>query len=572
LFLRPDEAYFPSRDDGLHFRNPVEVVTATRAPDVTEALTRVQRAVDDGKWAAGYLAYEAADAFDPALTTHPPGPLPVLWFGIYDEASRARLPASDGAVYTAAALCPALDAERYGAAVTRIREAIAAGALYQANFTFPMNGAFHGDPFAWWRDHAAVNGAQYTAYLNLGRYHIASLSPELFFALDGNRLMCRPMKGTRSRGRWPEEDAELRDALARSEKDRAENIMIVDLIRNDLGRIADFGSVSVPERFTVEPYDAVWQMTSTVTATTNVGVSDIFGAWFPSGSVTGAPKIETMRRLRELEQGPRGVYCGAIGYWGPGRQARFNVAIRTATIDTESDTMRYDIGSGITWDSEAAGEYDECLAKAHRIERARPAFELLETIAYDGEGFVLLERHLDRMAASAAYFGYPFDRDAVNAEIQAAAYDDQALRVRVLLSMDGRARIESTPLVAWTPKTIGLAAVHVDSSNRFLYHKTTHRVVYHRARATRPECDEAILVNERGELTEGAYTNIALTLDGQRYTPPIECGLLPGVYRAELIARGDLLERVLTPADLKRAEIVEVMNSVRGLTRVTLVS
>jgi para-aminobenzoate synthetase/4-amino-4-deoxychorismate lyase len=383
----------------------------------------------------------------------------------------------------------------------------------------------------------------------------------------------RPMKGTRPRGRFGEEDRRLAAELVASEKERAENLMIVDMVRNDLGRLAEPGSVVVEERFAVERYPTVWQMTSTVAARSPARLPELFTALFPCASVTGAPKPATMRRIRELEPTPRGVYCGAVGLVAPGGRARFAVAIRTLELDLVSRHFRYGVGSGVTWDSEPAAEWRECLDKARVLDGARPGFELLETMRWRaGRGVELLDLHLERLAGSADYFGFALPdvaalRAAVLARGAALAAGDHRLRLR--FGRDGTTAIDTEPFAperhAWR---IAIAAEPVDSRDPRLFHKTTDRALYDRARAGAPDADEVLLVNERGELTEGTRTNLFVQFGGEWVTPPLDSGLLPGVFRTSLLRAGRVIEAPLHPRDLRRAHRIRLGNALRGFVPV----
>ncbi len=569
--LEKASAYFPGLDGGTLYTRPRQVVTAHRLEEVAPALDVVRRAVEDGKHAAGFVAYEAAPAFDTALAAHAPGPLPLLWFGLYDAPTPCAMPETNPGA-PALTCREGIEAAAYHEAFAMIQAEIAAGNTYQVNYTWPLHGAFDGDGQALFQMLHARQPTPYGAFIHLGRHQIISVSPELFFRLDGHRIETEPMKGTAPRGRYPEEDARMRAQLHAAEKERAENLMIVDLLRNDLGRIARPGSVRVQALFQTQRYDTVWQMTSRVAAETDAEVPAIFGALFPCGSVTGAPKVQTSRIIRRVEPEARGVYCGAIGWWQPGRQACFSVAIRTLTLDRESHEAVYPVGSGVTWDAEAETELRECRQKAAVLQYARPDFELLETLRLDGE-YTLLERHLARMRASAEYFGYPFDEDALRDALENRA---QGLtgpqRVRLLLARDGAFRIESTPLPD-TPQPVfrlALASSPVASSDRFLFHKTTHRAVYDRHRAAFPDADDVILWNERGEITETTIGNLVIEIDGERLTPTRDCGVLAGTFRAELLASGEIREAVVTKPMLHAAQHVWLINSVRGWVEAAL--
>ena len=564
---------FPDGDFVRAYTDPVEIVTTDRLEAVLPALATLEGRVAAGCHVAGFLAYEAAAAFDPALQTHPRGALPLLWFGVY-EAART-LPRPDPAPPQSPAIHwrPCLTEDAYFGALERIRDHLAAGDSYQVNFTFPMEATFNAAPEPWFWERLAAQECRHGAYLDLGSHQIMSLSPELFFALDGNALVTRPMKGTRPRGLSPREDNALADALAHSPKDRAENLMIVDMLRNDLGRICDLNSIQVPALFSVERYPTVWQMTSTVTGQSPTGIPQILAALFPSASVTGAPKIETMKIIRALEPEPRGVYCGAIGWWAPGRRARFNVAIRTATLDQATGVARYPAGSGITWDSEPAAEYSECLQKTAVLQHVRPAFSIISALRLDETGLFLPDMHLDRLAASAAYFGYPFDRQTVREALESYASDigTRPAKVRIALDRRGTPALTHEILSPPAPWRLGLALAPVDPSQPWLYHKTTHRKVYEDAQATRPDCDAVLLWTAAGRITEATVANVVLRFGERRFTPPTADGLLDGIFRRHLLETGLIEEKTLTLDDLARADEIALINSVRRWIPVTWV-
>jgi para-aminobenzoate synthetase / 4-amino-4-deoxychorismate lyase len=552
------------------FGAPVRVIEARTAGEVLAALRTVETAVHTHNLtAAGYLSYEAAAAFD--LDVHPPPPdgPPLLWFGLYRQAEALAAPPPAAGAYQIGAWRPALDAETYAAAVARIKDHIAAGKTYQVNFTFPLHADFRGDPWTLFHDLAQAQQAGYMAYLDLGRYVIASASPELFFHLDGAQISARPMKGTAARGRTLAEDLRQMEWLRQSPKERAENVMIVDMIRNDLGRVAETGSVQVPSLFDVERYPTLLQMTSTVTARTRASLVDIMAATFPCASITGAPKVRTMQLIKALEPEPRGVYTGAIGVIAPGRQAQFNVAIRTVVVDRARETAVYNVGSGIVWDADAAAEYAECRLKAQVLVQKRPSFALLESLLWTPDGgYFLLDLHLERLRETADYFQYPCDTARVQAALADAARPLAApAKVRLLVNADGRPAAQAVSLAEGAtlePVRVGLAPTPVDPNNPWLYHKTTQRQVYDAARAARPDCDEVLLWNTRGELTEATSANVVVTLDGALVTPPVAAGLLPGTLRRTLLENGRIQEAPIPLSALRRATEIWLINSVRG--------
>jgi len=557
------DIHFVSRSGTRCFRRPAKIITTRRIDEVRPCLDALAKHVDGGLTAAGFLSYEAAPAFDPAFRCHAPSLLPLLWFGLYD--GPADVEADDDTEFEAGPWEPSMARAEYIERVQRLRELIAAGDSYQVNFTFPLRAAFRGSTLAWFRALCNAQPTDYAAHLNAGRHHIVSVSPELFVDRAGTTLRVRPMKGTAPRGRYPQEDEVNAQRLAASEKDRAENVMIVDLLRNDLGRVSETGSVRVERLFDVERYPTVWQMTSTIAAESRRAMPEVLAALFPSGSVTGAPKVRTMAIIRDAECGPRGVYCGAIGWWEPSGRATFSVAIRTATVDTETGIAEYPVGSGITWDSSPDGECDECLAKAAVLTVQRPGFALLESIFYDDGNYLLLERHLERLADSARYFDFACDIDAVRHQLMSAVgtLPDGPQKIRVLVDRAGAIHVESASAPENRGVRLGLTRNPVDSTDVFLFHKTTHRAIYEAARASRPDCDDVLLWNERGEITESTTANVAIDLDGRLVTPPVSCGLLAGTFRAELIARGEIHEATVTKDDLARCRAIFLVNSVR---------
>lgn len=565
----------------LCYHQPVDIIQVDRLDQVLPALAQVEEQVNHGLHAAGFISYEASPAFDPALETHPAGDFPLLWFGLYAEPERLeRLPDPPGDdELPKLDWQPNIERTAYDAGIARIKEHIARGDTYQVNYTLRLRTPFGGDPWTLFLHLAAAQNAGYAAYMDTGRYVLCSASPELFFELDGENIRAKPMKGTAGRGRMLEEDRAQANWLASSEKDRAENVMIVDMLRNDLGRVAQVGSVHAPRLFEVERYPTVWQMTSTVAARTQASLVDIFKALFPCASITGAPKRRTMQIIRALENAPRRAYCGAIGSFSPGRQARFNVAIRTVVVDRHSAQAEYGVGGGIVWDSTSQGEYDECQVKARVLTAPRANFQLLESMLWSPENEIyLLDTHLQRLRESAEYFDFSLDEASLRTGLFAFSCNLplSTHKLRLLLSRDGKFQLEALPLEGKWPRRypadeptgtalpLGIAPQPVDWRDPFLYHKTTHRQVYDQALASCPECSDVILWNQRGELTETCFGNLVLRLDGRMLTPALACGLLPGVFRRMLVETGQVQEAVLRLEDLARCPEIYVVNSVRG--------
>jgi para-aminobenzoate synthetase/4-amino-4-deoxychorismate lyase len=563
------------------------VLDARRPDEVPGVLAAAEQAAARSLWVAGFVTYEAAPGLDPALrvrarpTDGPFADLPLAWFAMFEGREETALPEPpEPAVDAATAWRPAMARPDYDAAIEQIHQAIANGDTYQVNFTLPLEAEIRGDPRGLYRDLSFAQRGAFGAYLDIGTHRVLTASPELFFRIDGDRITSRPMKGTAPRGRWLGEDEQMRRTLERSVKDRAENAMIVDLLRNDIGRVARSGSVAWTDLFAAERYETVWQLTSTVTATLlpGVAVGDVFAALFPCGSVTGAPKVSTMGIIADLEVAARGVYCGTVGYLAPanaaGPRARFNVAIRTVVQDARSGAAVYGVGGGITWDSRAAAEYDETVAKARVLTARRPPVRLLETLAHEpGTGYRRLEEHLERLRASAAYLGMALDEGAVRDALdREAGRFTKPARVRLVVDRRGLVESGSAPLTE-TVEPIRLAidrADPVDPADPMLFHKTTARARYDLARERFPDADDAVLVNTAGHVTETTRANIAIRSDGRWVTPPLTDGLLPGCERAALLADGTLEEASFGIEDLEGAESVVFLNSVRGWRQAVL--
>ena len=557
----------------LRFSGPGRVLLTYDLADVPRMLADIEIAVQEqGLYAAGFISYEAAPAFDSALTVRPPAGLPLLWFGLYERAEPLAT-LTGQASYTVGEWLASVPRSDYDVAIDRVKRYIAAGETYQVNYTYRLCAPFQGQPWGLFLDLIQSQEASFAAYLDLGSHAICSASPELFFELDGSLIRSRPMKGTVERGLTLAEDCAKADWLYHSEKNRAENVMIVDMIRNDMGRVGAIGSVDVPRLFDVERYPTLWQMTSTVTAKTEAGLGDIMAALFPCASITGAPKVSTMGIIAELETSPRGVYTGCIGYLAPGRQAQFNVAIRTVVVDKAAGFAEFGVGGGIVWDSGTESEFAESLTKAQILFDRRPAFQLLESLLWTpAEGYFLLDRHLERLADSASYFGYDFDKATLRLMLAEYALELPvvAQKVRLLLDRSGDVSLQSAPAGDIRPVTVSLAKDAVSSDNVFLYHKTTNRSVYEQAKLSRPEVDDVLLWNEREELTEATTANIVVQLDGELLTPPASGGLLAGVFRDQLLAERVIREQVIPLNDLDRCQAIYLINSVRKWREATL--
>jgi para-aminobenzoate synthetase/4-amino-4-deoxychorismate lyase len=552
------------------FREPVEIVEARTLSQVRPALDRIESLARSGLTMVGFVAYDAAPGLEPKFEIREGYDGPLAWFmGCHPGPDPGdRLVAGGRA--PADKWIPAFDRDRYRQKVAEIIEGIGAGDYYQVNLTERFTSEIN-DPLAVYERLRAAQRAPYCAFMSTAEMAVVSVSPELFLHRSAGWIESRPMKGTARRGRWSEEDEALSAQLASSEKERAENVMIVDLIRNDMGRIAVPGSVQVPSMFTVESYPTVLQMTSHVRSQLKAGatLADIFAAMFPCGSVTGAPKIAASKSIRRLEAQPRGVYCGAVGVIRPGAEEfTFNVAIRTVTVSLPSGRATYGAGGGITADSDPDAELRELEAKAAVLTSIPGSHALLETMRIENGMIPRLERHLLRLRRSAEYLGLgAIDRitGAIEQDCIARASRHPTLgRLRLVVQPDGSYEITVTshrPDIG--SRRLGFAKRPVDSRDWRLYHKLADRTPYVARLEGQSGLDDVILRNERGELTETTIGNLVLEIDGNRLTPALPSGLLPGVYRAELLDQGEIVEAILTPEDLNRATRVWMINSLR---------
>ena len=591
-FLLLDDARPEGASDARLYRDPVEIVVARRADEVLPALDRIEALARDGHDLAGYLAYEAGLALEPRLAAlaaaRSGGNGPLVWFGAfagYETIPAARVPqwlaaeAADAAGAIGAAEAQ-LSPGGYAEAFAVLQDAIAAGDIYQANLTFSLQAAWRGDPLALYAAIRPAAGAGHGGVVFDGSHWLLSFSPELFFALKDGRATVKPMKGTRPRGTDADHDAALRAELAASAKDRAENLMIVDLMRNDLSRVAMPGSVRVSDAFAVETYPTVHQMVSTIRATLapGLGAIDMIRALFPCGSITGAPKIRAMELIAAVEREARGPYCGAIGRIDASGDTAFNVAIRTLRLtpgENGQGRAVLGVGSAIVADSQWLPEWRECVVKGGFVREAAAGFDLIETMAFTPEdGIALLELHLERMTASAAALGFVFDRHAVRNAIQALCFEaDAPAKVRLMIARGGAYSLElaEMPEPLATPVACAILPLPLDSGDWRLAHKTSDRGVYETAlqAARGAGAAEALLIRDDGLLTEGSYTSIFVARGDTLLTPPAALGLLPGVLRRSLLDQGRAREAELRIADLEDGFLIG--NALRGLMPARLI-
>ncbi len=560
------------------FERPREIVVARTTEEVIPALQKIEAECAKGAYAAGFIAYEAAPAFDRALQTRIDGKFPLLWFGLYEafqDLPHETVEGSGSSDATRGDTWKAsIDVQQYERVFNRLQELIRAGQTYQVNFTYRLRSHVATSAWALFQHLVSAQDPPFGAYLHAGEWIVCSASPELFFTRHGSVVESRPMNGTAARGLWFEQDLAQADRLRESEKERAENVMIVDMVRNDLGRIARPGSVRVSTLFDVERYPTLWQMTSTVAADTDASLTETIAALFPPASITGAPKASTMEIIAALECSPRRIYTGTIGFVEPGGRAQFNVAIRTALVHRATGEAEYGVGGGIVADSHADREMAECRLKSNVLGPRRPSFDLLETMIWrPGKGVVLLDLHLTRLMRSAEYFGFHVDLRIVQEQLREL---DSALRVphriRMVVSRNGAVSLQAIPQTpeGETFADVVLAADPIDASDPFLYHKTTHRGVYEAALASRPGSSDVLLYNQKNEATETTIANLIVEIDEALFTPALECGVLPGTGRAQLLAQRTVRERAIRVDEVMEATRLYLVNSVRGMHPISL--
>lgn len=572
------------------FENPIEILIAHRPEELKASFERIKALMADGYYVAGYISYEAGLVIEQKLKRLLPSDIktPLLHMGVFKnpetlnrQDSLDYWKAFDDGSYELEELTLNKSRSEYEKDFNKIQDYLAAGDIYQVNYTQKANFKFKGSTEAFYAALRKAQQVEYAAYIETNDFKVLSLSPELFVKKTGDKITAKPMKGTGPRGRNANEDEVMKKRLSASEKDKAENLMIVDLLRNDLSRTAKKGSVNVSKLYEVEKYRTLFTMTSTIEAMIETGVHpvDVMTSIFPCGSVTGAPKIRAQEIISELEGRERGVYTGAIGYFTPNGDMCFSVPIRTITID-QNGKGELGIGGAIVADSVAQDEYDECLLKASFVTKEHPDFDLVESLRWSpSEGYPLLDLHLKRLEKTAAYFSFIYNEDEIKRELLAHAEylrcdDDQFFKVRMLVSTTGNISIQSAKMNASEDDlTIVLSKERVDSHNVFLQHKTTVRDFYQsqlKKYKSLTGCHDVIFQNENGEITEGSYTNVFIKKGECYYTPPVESGLLGGVYRQFLLERPDvkLIEKKLEIADLESADAVYVANAVRGLQKV----
>jgi para-aminobenzoate synthetase/4-amino-4-deoxychorismate lyase len=573
-----ESATAPGSTSSYFFEDPVRSIEVRSPEEMPAALLAMERALDEGLWVAGYFGYECGYHWEPRAGRNfqPAGDLPLAALGMYRSPTIPVVPSTPQPGCGLAAVVPSLSPQQFDERFSRIQRWITAGDTYQVNLTFRVEASYSDGADLLFAHMMQAQPVAFGAMLHAGGRVVLSASPELFFRLEGRKLYVHPMKGTARRGRDRAEDDQFAAGLARDEKNRAENIMIVDLLRSDIGRIAETGSVRVEGLFEVERHPSLMQMTSRVTGTLNPEVSlyQLFGALFPSGSIVGAPKVRTMQIIRELEARDRGVYTGAIGYITPEREAVFSVAIRTAVLEQGKVSMG--VGAGITSGSQSEAEYAECLLKADFL--LDRSFELIESLRWERGCCELVDLHLERLRNSAEFFGFPFDGGSMRAAIERKASQlaaGEVQKIRLTLNSAGAYRITGSRIDpdSFSPLKVRLWADPMQSGDSWLQHKTTRRVLYDEASRVAQEagCVDAIFSNEFGMLTEGAIHSVLLCHGDRWRTPPLSAGVLPGVYRRHLLStRPEIREQDVAVDELWTADHIYLMNAVRGLRRVLL--
>ena len=582
--IRINEVLLKNNNEWFYFSSPHIVLQTANVDEVRETLQEVENLVNANNWyAAGFVSYEAAPAFDDALRVLDSDGFPLIWFGLYSKPHTLQTSEvfKDLRGLAEYVWQPSIEREEYNNAIRKIKDAIANGQTYQVNYTMRLGTEIKADTGTDKRMgateeiwqlflHLARSQNKYAAYINTENQIICSASPELFFKLDGDRIFSHPMKGTVKRGRTTQEDQEQMNWLHNSVKNRAENVMIVDMIRNDLGRVAETASVQVPELFKIEKYSTLFQMTSTVQAKTNASLTEIFSALFPCASITGAPKVSTMKIISKLETTPRKIYTGSIGYIFPNRKAQFNVAIRTALVDKNNKQAEYGVGGGIVWDSTSTDEYSEALLKARVLTERPREFSLFETMLWTpDEGFFLLEKHMARMEDSADYLDFPFSREKLEYFTKELTNEfTSPKRVKVLLDRFGEFSTESKEFYLENKVfKAHLAEQSINSNNVFLFHKTTRRDIYP---APQSGFDDVLLFNEKNELTEFTIGNLVVEIEGELVTPPVTCGLLAGTFRAQLLETNQIKERIIQKDELGKCTKIFLVNSLRKWVEVEI--
>jgi para-aminobenzoate synthetase / 4-amino-4-deoxychorismate lyase len=565
----------------LSFTNPVKIISTRNLDEVLDCLQKTEEEVSNNKlYAVGFVCYEASPAFDEALkVNNEKNFMPLLWFALFDKYEVIDLPIikKQGKYFGEWEM--SVTEEEYDKKIADVKHNIYEGNTYQVNYTTRQYADFKGgNPFELFCELAITQKAKYSTFIDCEDFTICSASPELFFSYNDRQIISKPMKGTAKRKFLLEEDKMQAEWLHESIKNRAENVMILDMIRNDIGRIAESGSVHVTEKFQVEKYPTVWQMTSTVEAKTSAKLTDIFKALFPCSSITGAPKAYTMKIISELENTSRGVYTGAVGFITPENRAQFNVAIRTLVINKKLNIAEFGVGGGIVWDSTDKGEYEECKIKSKFLNERQLDFSLLESILWTREeGYFLLDYHLRRIKRAAVYFDYPIDLENVIETLEKIKgfFEEDKYKIRLLVNVFGKIKCEFNSLpqnYKTEDPNVVIASESINTNTPFVYYKTTNRSIYNRFKEKYSNYYDVILWNKNKEITETTVGNLVIELNDGLFTPPLKSGLLAGTFREYLLAVGKIKEKRITIDELKEADNVYLINSVRKWIKLNVIS
>lgn len=560
----------------LQFTKPIQILTAQTISEIMPCMKAIQQAIKDGFYAAGYISYEAAPAFNKALPVKEGNIMPLLWFGIFNEPVHQKLEHTNKNYSYKEDWNPTVSVDDYNNNFNHIQRFIKDHQTQQVNYTIAFESQFPGDPVSLYKQLEDAQSANYTAYLDIGDFSVVSASPELFFHLKNREITTKPMKGTIGRGRTYQDDMQQAEWLRNSKKDQTENKHIIDLMCSELEDIAIPETIRVPDLYAIEKYPTVYQMTSTVTAQIqeHIELIDIFRALFPCGSITGIPKEETMSIITKLETNPREVYCGAIGYITPNHEAIFNVPIRTVLIDKENKKAQYGVGGAITKDSKKENEYQEVLIKTRLLTKKQHDFKLLESFGLMNGEYLFFKEHMKRLKESALYFDFKLQLDEIRNDLidLSKKHKQEKWKVRLLVEKNNHYSIEIEKLLPTTNNlTVKLAQQSIDKSNLFLYHKTTNRSIYEANQIQNSTLFDTLLWNEEEEITEFTTGNIVVELNNQLYTPPVHSGLLAGTFRDFLLTKGIITERKIMKDELHHCEKIWFINSVREWVPVQLI-
>ena len=566
------KAVIKKKNSWLLFENPIKTFEIFDSKEVPEILKDISKS---NLYAVVIISYEASVAFDESNIVKDNNKFPLLTIGLFNNPKVSNhLPKLNESCFQIDNLTPSIDSDQFVQKIKKIKSHISHGRTYQVNFTYRLIGQFYGCSYSFFRSLISKQNTKYAAYIDMNNWSICSASPELFFSHEGQRLISKPMKGTIKRGVNAHDDLQQSLKLKNSEKDKAENIMIVDMIRNDLAKIPSISSINTLKKFETESFPTLWQMTSTVEAEVNQDASEIIKAMFPCASITGAPKIKTMEIIKDLECSPRNIYTGSIGLISPNSDALFNVAIRTALINKKTSHITYGVGSGIVWDSKEKDEYDETLLKSKIILNQYSNFDLVETMLWTPDEKIILQKyHLKRLKKSADFFNRKLNTDKAE-KLLDSFYSDTPQKIRLLLNNNNQLSFENSKFEALNKDCIlkiKLAKNHINSSNIFVQHKTTNRAVYDNAKKDLHDCDDVVLWNENQHITECSIYNIAIFKNNRWITPPLKCGLLNGIMRAELIKQKIIHEDIVKISDLNKSTKIMLFNSVRECVKAILI-